>query len=293
MSKISFFNEQDKTCPVCTQEVKQEVLRSGRGRLDSSDIQRDLRQSYMPSKKFGVIYPLIYDILVCPNCWFAALEKDFQPKKFDYQQIKQFEEQRKQRGVVLLKSHKVDFKNYRTLSNGLVSYYLAIHCYHFFLDKSAVDFYKGLFSIRASWCAKDIAVAEDDKDFLYTYFYFRYLAALNYENYVSQAENGAFAGNIDYYGPDCSMDHGFRGLIYLSACLGDEFSELIRDEKNRYEFYTKLLRRLSKIFGIGKKSKNNPSIFLDMVYNLYEDIKIKAKKIHETNDMPMEEILDS
>ncbi len=282
--KITFFRDKKINCPACTKKVKIEILRQGGGRLNSVALRKDLRRIYAPSNKYGAVKPYLYSLYVCEHCWFASLREDFRSNAFDFSKINEFSEQRKLRSQILVKNHTLDFSQYRNLYTGLASYYLAIHCYNFYTNIKSIEFYKGFLSLRASWCAQDLSWEEEDEDFMVTSLYFRYLAALNYENFVSYTEKNTINEDIAFLGPDTDHDFGFKGAIYLSAFLGDEFAELVIDKNDRFTFYSKLLNRLSRSFGVGKKNKNSPSPFLDKIYDLYNIIKIKSVKLKDQLD---------
>lgn len=61
----------DKTfsCPVCDNEFKSKMIKTGKVKLETLD--RDLRPRYQ------YIDPLKYDAIVCPHCGFAALSRFF------------------------------------------------------------------------------------------------------------------------------------------------------------------------------------------------------------------------
>ncbi len=57
------------TCPVCDQEFKSKIVKSGKVKLQNLDT--DLRPIYQNMD------PLKYDAIVCPHCGFAALNRFF------------------------------------------------------------------------------------------------------------------------------------------------------------------------------------------------------------------------
>ena len=61
----------DKTylCPVCGKEFKSKAIRSWKNRLLTVDL--DLKANY------DVVNPLLYECIVCENCGYAALSKNF------------------------------------------------------------------------------------------------------------------------------------------------------------------------------------------------------------------------
>ncbi len=76
-SNITFFQKNPINCPICNTEFRREELRSGGGRLIAGKLTNELRRRYQENKKYGVIIPLIYPIVVCPNCFYSAFPEDF------------------------------------------------------------------------------------------------------------------------------------------------------------------------------------------------------------------------
>ncbi|MGN0131318.1 MAG: DUF2225 domain-containing protein [Lachnospiraceae bacterium] len=74
-AKVTELKEEDMvfdktfTCPVCDSEFKCKMVRSGRARAIGSDM--DLRPRY---ENIDVIK---YDIIACPHCGYAGMEKNF------------------------------------------------------------------------------------------------------------------------------------------------------------------------------------------------------------------------
>lgn len=56
-------------CPVCNKEFKSKAIRSGKNRLLTVDL--DLKANY------DTVNPLLYECIVCENCGYAALSKNF------------------------------------------------------------------------------------------------------------------------------------------------------------------------------------------------------------------------
>src|SRR5215469_14608477 len=76
-AKISFQSKEEYTCPVCDHVFSREELLSGSGRLIAGILTDELHRLCEPSIKYGDVYPLVYQATVCPECWFAAMDKDF------------------------------------------------------------------------------------------------------------------------------------------------------------------------------------------------------------------------
>lgn len=71
------------TCPICEKKFKSKTIKSGKNRLLNTDI--DLKPNYETTN------PLLYDCIVCNNCGYAALSKNFE--KVSFTQIKLIKEQ--------------------------------------------------------------------------------------------------------------------------------------------------------------------------------------------------------
>ena len=75
--KTTFFSKNPIVCPVCETSFYKEDLLSGGGRLIAGELTEELHRTYEPSKKYGEVYPLVYAVLVCPSCLYAAYTQDF------------------------------------------------------------------------------------------------------------------------------------------------------------------------------------------------------------------------
>ncbi|MDR2028458.1 MAG: DUF2225 domain-containing protein, partial [Treponema sp.] len=129
--KISFHSKEEYTCPVCQATFHREELLSGSGRLIAGALTDELHRLYEPSVKYGDIYPLAYQATVCPECWFAAMDKDFfnlPDKVFD--KVEADKEKRISDTQLIFSS--VDFHEPRGLVEGAASQYLVLRCYDYF-----------------------------------------------------------------------------------------------------------------------------------------------------------------
>jgi uncharacterized protein (DUF2225 family) len=75
--KISFFSKKEYTCPSCKAVFHKEERLTGGGRLIAGPLTVELHRLYEPSTKYGEVFPLTYQAVVCPECWFASSESDF------------------------------------------------------------------------------------------------------------------------------------------------------------------------------------------------------------------------
>lgn len=69
ISEESLLFDKSHKCPVCDTEFKSKMVRTGKAKLVSQDM--DLRPKYQG------IDPLKYDAILCPNCGYASLNRYF------------------------------------------------------------------------------------------------------------------------------------------------------------------------------------------------------------------------
>ena len=74
---ITFYSKEQIECPVCNAKFRREELHSGGGRLIAGNLTDELRRLYEPSAKYGVVYPVIYNMTVCPKCLYSSFPQDF------------------------------------------------------------------------------------------------------------------------------------------------------------------------------------------------------------------------
>ncbi len=130
-AKISFYSKNKTVCPVCNTEFYRENLLSGGGRMNAGDLTKELHRLYEPTQKYGKIYPLIYPVTVCPNCYTAAFERDF-TEISDKTAVK-LERIKEDRISSILKLFPdLNFKPQRGLKEGIASYILAMISYDSF-----------------------------------------------------------------------------------------------------------------------------------------------------------------
>ena len=170
--KISYFEKNPRTCPVCNKEFYHEMLLTGGGRLIAGNLRDDLRRTYEKSKKYGAVYPLIYVVAVCPHCLYAAFQEDF--NMVDSHKIKEAFDSYEQRSKYMHEffGPDIDFKKNRNLISGAASYFLALDGYRYHTKDSAPTLKKALSSLRLSWTLEDLAsiYPNDNYDKLIPFF---------------------------------------------------------------------------------------------------------------------------
>jgi len=268
---LTFFQKNAVQCPLCEKEFYREELMTGGGRLIAGPMTRDLRRLYEPSKKFGEVFPLIYAITVCPNCFFAAFPQDFSnPPEKNKSALAELADQRKE--ILTPIFPELDFTQPRTLKEGVASYALAVFCYDSFLKDASPTIKQGICCLRAAWCCNDLhrKLPNENYDYLALNFYrkarFFYLLAVEREQTGVEPMSG-----MKILGPDIDKDYGYDGVLYLNGLL-DLLYGPREDKEKRIKDLSNAKRYVAKIFGMGRASRKKPSALLDQARELYESI---------------------
>lgn len=269
----TYFEKNPRVCPVCGLEFYHEQLLTGGGRLIAGKLRNDLRRTYEKTNKFGSIYPLIYVIVVCPDCFYAAQSEDF-----DLIDRKKIDEARKEKAFRQNYSRtifedKLDFTENRTLTTGAASYFLAMASYYWHTVDVFPTFKKAVSALRLSWTLEDLAEERPGKNFDKLIPFFQFKAKDFYNTALEYMQTGKeHAEKLKSFGPDLDKNYGFEGMLYITALLTSDFSFFIKSPEIRGAELLKAKRTVSKIFGSGKSSKNKPSVLLDNVRELYNGI---------------------
>ncbi len=267
--KVTFFEKNQSVCPVCRTKFYREDLLSGGGRLIAGQLTPELRRIYEPSKKFGLIHPLIYPILVCPVCYFAALPQDMTAVSEAHARKAEVGANERHEAIELILPQ-LDFTAPRTLREGVASQFLAVMCSEYLDRRSNPTFKAGLASLRAAWLLTDLHGQEHGEgwDQLARIFYrkalFYYQLALEKESAGQEPFDVHLA-----FGPDLDKNYGYYGVIYLAAYLEYKYGATSEPER-RVASLQYARRTMAKIFGAGKSSKNKPTALLDSAREVYE-----------------------
>ncbi len=272
--EVTFFSKDEIICPVCQASFRREELRMGGGRLNAGNLTNELRRTYIPTQKFGKVNPLIYPITVCPSCLYAADDYDFMsiPQKA----IDKVASYRDIRASYLLKLFRKipDYNSQRDLISGIGSYILAMSCYPFFDKKRFSPTIKiGIYSLRTAWLFDDLYQETKNQDYmeLSNLFYRKaseyYETAINNQTKAIEPLDGA--KNL---GPDTDKNYGYDGVLYVNAILKYKTLIFIEDPYEKVKKLEEIKRILSKVFGIGKKTKNKPEVLLNFSKDLYEKV---------------------
>lgn len=286
--KASYFLKDSTRCPVCEEQFNREEMLTGRGRLISRDINKELRRTYDENPKFGKIYPQAYSLNVCPNCWYTALPADF-PKlpKENIPLIRDMEDYRRQMIEEIFSPLVADFSEQRDLISGTASYLLALSTYSFFPPAFSPSLKRSVFSLRGAWLMGDMAEEFPEyKEKFWKIQEILYLKAHKFYNLsydlVSKNKENIEGVNL---GPDTDKNYGYDGFIYIYNYLNFTMSYKEDDIIKKAEIFSEIKRNISRIFGIGKSSKEKPGPLLHIVRNLYDEVSEQLEDIESTLEM--------
>lgn len=278
---ISYRIKDPTICPVCGMKYYKEMLLTGGGRLIAGDLTRELRRTYVPSKKFGVVIPLIYPISVCPSCFYASFGEDF--NKLQDQELEKIKLDTSSRKEGIQKIFgKLNFEDNRNLITGAASYILAIDCYQKRGNQIAPTPKKAISSLRAAWLIGDIH--EKFPDIGYNKIQkFLYLKAIHYYKSLLDIMSSGAEPHEQFthlLGPDTDKNWGFDGVIYLNGYFNFKFlDEFTTSEEQKVKLLEDSKRMIGKLYGMGKASKAKPSVIMNLARDLYESINQKLEEI--------------
>jgi uncharacterized protein len=271
-AKVSYIAKNSTLCPVCQNEFKREELLTGGGRMNAGDLTDELHRQYLPTGKYGDVYPLLYPITVCPNCYYAAFIPDFDQIPFaEANDLKQLIGERK--NLVKNIDPAVDFHKNRSLKEGIASYLLALTCYETHKSCDAPTFRQALAALRGGWLSMDYhkKVPDDNWDYLAQVFLRK--SAFYYSMVIENEEKGGEqVSGLGNLGPDIDNNYGFDGVLYLAGLLEFKYGQRTNVYK-RGEKLKKARSTVARIVGMGKSSKSKPGPLLESSRDLHKMIK--------------------
>ncbi len=278
---ITFSSKNKIECPVCGTLFNREDLLTGRGRLNAGDLTDELRRTYLPTKKYGKINPLLYPITVCPNCLYSAEKDDFSqlsPKKVD--EVRQFQDVRA-KYLVKIFGIVSNFNEKRDLIAGVSSYILALSCYSFFDSKRQSPTIKmGIYSLRAAWLMNDLFEESGEHQYQELKEIFYRKATEFYQDALKKQSNGEEPlDGVRWLGPDTDKNYGYDGFLYENAILKYKTLMYIEDPFEKLAVYEDIKRTLSKVFGIGKKARNKPEVLLNFSRNIFDKLGTEVEEL--------------
>jgi uncharacterized protein (DUF2225 family) len=269
--KVSFLSKKDYTCPACGEVFHKEELLSGGGRLIAGALTMELHRLFEPSAKYGEVYPLIYNAVVCPKCWFASQEPDFstlpEPKRADA-----LRDQDRRKADTRLIFSDIDFDQPRGLIEGAASQYLTLRCYDFYGKQATPTIKQGLAAIRGAWILDDLNKKMPGQHYDWLATLFRKKAEYFYFEALSREQNGKEPmTGLKNFGPDLDKNYSYEGMLYMCAYLRYKYGPA-NDAEERKTSLEDARRTIAKLFGMGRKSKDKPGAFLDLARKVYDAI---------------------
>ena len=279
-AKVSFQSKEKYSCPVCETVFQREELHSGSGRLNAGDLTDELHRLYLPSAKYGEVYPLIYLATVCPECWFAAMDKDFSALPAASRTIV-MEDVVGRKNEIQRIFPNLDFSENRNLESGAASLYLAIRCYDSYTKEFSPTIKQGIASLRAGWLFDELDRKNPNQHFDWLAELFKKKALYFYNEAILREQSGKEnLSALKIFGPDTDKNYGYEGALYLSSLL--RFKYGFKDNPElRAASLSEAKRTIAKIFGIGKSSKAKPGPLLEKARDLYEKISRELNEVDE------------
>jgi tRNA pseudouridine38-40 synthase len=176
----------------------------------------------------------------------------------------------------------LNFADDRNLMHAAASMMLAVDIYAVRNKNVAPTFKQAVSSIRAAWLFADLAQQMPQSpykkisDFFYAKAYGLYGQVL--ELLQNGREPAEAAGNM---GPDMDKNWGYDGILYMYAKLTLKVGSKEPDITKRVANVELTKRYLSRIFGMGKSSKDKPSVIIDMTRDLYDKMNEMLQKWNE------------
>jgi uncharacterized protein (DUF2225 family) len=277
--KVSFQSKEEYICPACDFSFHREELLSGSGRLIAGILTDELHRLYEPSVKYGEIYPLAYQATVCPECWFASMDKDFlnMPVK---SKPRVMEDRKRRIADTRLIFPSVDFHRPRDLVEGAASLYLALRCYDFYTKEFSPTMKQGIAALRTGWMLDEMDKKFPGRHYDWLAVLFKKKAQFFYNEAILREQGGKETlSGIKNFGPDTDKNYSYEGALYLSALLKMKYSP--SDPSRRAVALGEAKRTIAKIFGLGRSSKAKPGPLLEHARNLYDSLN---KELNETDE---------
>lgn len=269
---ISYYSKDPITCPVCGETFAREMILSGSGRLNAGELTDELHRNFIPSPKYGAIYPLIYDVAVCPKCWTALTFQDMATLKDEKITSRLFQQQEARMTDTKAVFGAVDFKKTRTLPSGAAAYYLALQTYEFLDASFCPTMKRAIISLRAAWLCLELEKVTPglNYDYMAKVFYQKALFFYN-EAILAETERTERSSELNNYGPDIDKNYGWDGVIYLNGLLEYKYGQT-DDAQERLKSLSQAKIAIARMFGLGKSSKSKPGPLLEVARNLYDTL---------------------
>ncbi len=279
--KVTFYAKEATRCPVCDASFKREELFSGR--VNADEMTDELHRTYKPLQAFGDVHPLVYEIEVCPSCFFSAFRQDFIPAGTRFAaELRERIDSRIQEVQKIFSP--LDYQEPRGVLEGAASYYLAIMCYELFSKEFTPAIKCAISSVRAAWLCHDLHSGAPNENWDYVAGLFYRKARFFYRSAIEHEQNGSEPYSSQrLLGPDTDKNYGHEGVLYMAAILelkyGPTDNPAIRRERLKSAKIS-----VARMFGFGKKNKAKPGPLLEKAHDLYERLKHELQEGDEEDE---------
>ena len=269
--KITFQSKKEFVCPACEKVFNKEELYSGRGRLNAGPLTKELHRLYEPSAKYGAIFPIVYIAIVCPECWFASMESDFLSLNANGRKKAEVDRENRMKDVSLIFPG-LDYNENRTLMEGAASQYLTLRCYDYYGKETSPTIKQGLASLRCAWLLDELHKKYPEQHYDWVALLCRKKAEYLYNEALAREQSGKETlSGMKSFGPDTDKNYSYEGMLYLCAYLRYTYGAAQSPEERRVSLED-ARRTISKLFGMGKSSKDKPGAFLEIARDLYDTL---------------------
>lgn len=272
--KVTFIAKDSIHCPVCDSSFRREELFSGR--VNAGELTDELHRKYIPMQAWGEVQPLVYELTVCPSCWYSAFKGDFAdiPPKVRQPLVDGISG--RVEAAQRIFEH-ADFSSPRGLLEGGASYYLALLCYESFPKEYSPVIKQGLCSLRAAWLCGLLHEKSPEENWNYVAQVFYRKARFLYRRAIELDQSGKEQlAAVKWLGPDTDKSYGYEGVIYISAVLELKYGPR-SDQARRAATLDASKRAVAKMFGLGKRSRAKPGPLLDKARDLYDMVKAELQ----------------
>ena len=269
--KTTFQSKKEYECPVCGAIFRKEELLSGGGRLIAGKLTEELHRLYDPSAKYGEIFPLVYQSIVCPECWFSSAEPDFPllPKENAKKVLDDAKGRIKETRLVFPNA---DFSKNRTLMEGAASQYLTLRCYDYYNKQLSPTIKQGIASLRCAWLIDELDKKYPGQHYDWLGILFRKKAQYLYNEALAREQSGKETlSALKIFGPDTDKNYSYEGMLYICAYLRFKYGPAHDAEERKFSLED-ARRTIAKLFGMGKASKDKPGAFLELARKLYDTL---------------------
>ncbi|HAK68409.1 MAG: DUF2225 domain-containing protein [Treponema sp.] len=269
---ITYWAKDKIVCPVCKKPFAQEVMQKGGGRMIAGPLTDELHRVFEPSKKYGRIFPMIYEVGCCPNCHTAFYWKDFTDIRDEDTFTRLFDDRDRREAAVETLFPYHSLTENRSLYDGAAMYYSALLCYEKVDIAYAPTFKRGQICLRLAWMCRDLDLLCPGHNFEYVAQVF-YRKALFFYQQTLINETGRIESiePVSNFGPDVDKNYGYDGVIYISGLLEYKYGQK-QNKELRLKKLEEFKKSIARIFGLGKSSKEKPGPLLELAKNLYDKI---------------------